>query len=80
MIMKTMTVANLKAQFSEVLDAVRLGEEVVIEFGKMHEKVGVIVPYDKYYQAERQLGVLDKVASVEINDDFKMTDDELLGL
>lgn len=77
--MKTMTVANLKSKFSLVLDDLRRGEEIVIEYGKSHEKLGVIVPYKKYNPVQRKIGILKK-ASFEMKEDFKMTEEELLSL
>ncbi len=77
--MKTMTVAKLKAQFSSVLDDVRNGEEVVIEYGKSHEKLGVIVPYEKYKPQKRKLGVLEHKAEYKVGKKFNITDEELLS-
>jgi len=39
-------VADFKAQFSDVLDRVRSGEEVVVGFGRKREKIALLVPYD----------------------------------
>ena len=78
--MKTMTVANLKSQFSYVLEELRHGEEILIEYGKKHEKLGVIVPYEKYNPQKRNIGILGSDSSFKINKDFKMTTEELLSL
>ena len=44
--MKTMTVGELKAQFSEVLgQMLKNGEPIAISYGKKKEKVAAIVPY-----------------------------------
>ena len=42
----------------------------------------MIIPYDDSYenQKERGFGVLQNSANFKINDDFAMTDKELLGL
>ena len=77
--MKTMTVGNLKTKFSAVLNDLRHGEEIVIEYGKTHEKLGVIIPYSKYKPIKRKIGIL-KDASFKMTDDYKMTDEELLSL
>ena len=74
-----MSVAKLKAEFSSVLDDLRNGEEIVIEYGKGHQKLGVIIPYDQYKQAERKLGALESKAEYKVRKDFKMSDDELLS-
>ena len=78
--MKTMTGANLKAQFSSGIEDIRNGEEVLIEYGKRHQKLGVIVPYNKYKPIKRKTGLLGKNASFKINGNFKISDDELLSL
>jgi len=39
-----MTVGKLKATFSEVLDDVRNGEEIVIEYGKITKKSALSFP------------------------------------
>ncbi len=77
--MQTMTVGELKAQFSEILEKVREGEEIVISYGKKREKVAVLLPYSRYSKKrERKLGLLKGHATCIIHDDFKITDEELL--
>lgn len=78
--MKTMTVANFKAQFSAVIDGLHHGEEVLIEYGKAHRKLGVIIPYEKYKPIKRKIGILKHKSNFEICNDFKISDDELLSL
>ena len=54
--MKTLTVGELKAKFSEVLAQVRDGEKIIISFGRKREKVAVLVPYLQYRaKPERKL-------------------------
>lgn len=78
--METMTIGELKAQFSAVLDKVRAGETIVIAYGKKKEKVAAIVPYKQLKpRRERRLGVLRGIAQYRISSDFKMTDEELLS-
>lgn len=77
--MKTMTVGELKARFSEALDAVRGGETIVVAFGRNHEKVAAIVPYSELRTREkRRLGLLKKVR-VRFMKDFSVDDEELLS-
>jgi len=78
--MKTLTVANLKANFSDVLNDVKKGEKVIIEYGKKREKLAVIIPYKEYNKTKRKVGILKGKASFEAGPDFKMTDEELLSL
>ncbi len=79
--MQTMTVGEVKAHFSEVLELVQSGEDVVISFGKKKEKIAVLVPFSNYEKKpQRQLGLLAGKASFALRDDFKISDEELLSL
>jgi len=81
--MKTLTVGEFKSKFSEVIDIIRKGGEIAVSFGKMKEKIAVLVPYDKYKSRrsnKRKLGILESKASFHLKDDFKMTDKDLLSL
>lgn len=78
--MKTLTIANLKTHFSDIINDVKNGEEIVIEFGKKHEKVAVIIPYKKFKNKKRKIGILKGKASYEIVGDFKMSAKELFNL
>lgn len=79
MYMKTFTVGDFKTHFSEVIERVRAGEEIIISYGKKKENVAVLIPYASYRNKKLRLGLLqDK--SFKIHDDFKMTEEELLNL
>ena len=79
--MKTLPVGELKAQFSEVLEQVKQGESVGILYGKKKRPVAMIVPYaETEAKAERKIGLLDGKTEIRFADDFKMTEDEFLGL
>jgi prevent-host-death family protein len=78
--MQIMTVGEVKAHFSEVLDMVQKGEDVVISFGKKKEKIAVLVPFSHYQgKPQRKLGLLEGKASFSLGDDFSITDNDLLG-
>ena len=78
--MRCFTVGNLKSSFSEILDLVRNGEEIVISYGKKKVKIAVIVPFEKYMRDQkRTLGLCESVSTYEICEDFKMSDEELLN-
>jgi len=78
--MQTMTVGEVKSHFSEALDLVQKGEDIVISFGKRKEKIAVLVPFSRYAQKqERTLGLLAGKATCVIKDGFTLTDDELLA-
>jgi antitoxin (DNA-binding transcriptional repressor) of toxin-antitoxin stability system len=79
--MQTMTVGHFKSHFSQALDTVQRGEDIVISYGKKKEKIAVLVPYDRYEgKPQRTLGLLADKASFSILADFKVSDDELLSL
>lgn len=77
-------VADFKAQFSDVLNKVRRGEEVVLGYGRKREKIAVLVPYEKYRRAmgkntERKLGTLAGQGEVIFAENFKLSDTEFLN-
>ena len=79
--MKTLPVGEIKAQFSEVLEKVKQGESFGILYGKKKKPVAMIVPYvDSEERKERKLGILDGKVKVTFAEDFKMTEEEFLGL
>jgi len=78
--MKTLQVGELKTKFSKVIEEIKGGEEITISYGKKHEKIAVIIPYNKYKSTtSRQLDILSKKATFNISDDFSITDDALLN-
>lgn len=79
--MQTMTVSQFKSHFSEVLDLVQQGEDIVISYGKKKEKIAVLVPFANYEgKPQRIVGLLASKGSFSIADDFKISDDEFLSL
>ena len=78
--MKTLTVGELKANFSEVLSTVlKTGEAVVISYGKKKERVAALVPIDQVKPAsKRVLGTLGAKGSVTFKPNFSLTDEEFL--
>ena len=77
--METLTVGELKARFSEILDRIRKGQQVTISYGKKREKVAVLIPYSEFRKKpKRRLGILENRAKCVIHDDFKLTDEEML--
>lgn len=77
--MKTVSVGEFKRHFSEIIERVRAGEEIVITYGKKKEKVAVVIPYAAYKTSRIRLGLLQD-RSIKIHDDFKMSEEGLLGL
>ena len=78
--MQTLTIGELKTNFSEVLKKVKSGQKIGISYGKKREKVAVIVPYSDYVSTpERSLGLLKVRARCIIHDDFEITEKEMLA-
>ena len=78
--MKTMPVGEFKAHFSEAVEQVKRGEEIVISYGKKRENVAVLIPYETYKQKNKvTLGALKGKASVAFADDFEMNSDDLIS-
>lgn len=79
--MTQLTVGEFKAKFSDVVQKLLQGEEVVVSYGKKKEKIGVIIPYESYKKKKKiKLGLLEGKASVIFAKDFKMTIDEFLKI
>ncbi len=79
--MKTLPVGEIKAQFSEVLEKVKQGETFGILYGKKKKPVAMIVPYaETEKKPERKIGILDGKANIRFAEDFKMTEEDFLGL
>lgn len=79
--MKTMPVGELKSHFSEVIEAIKNGEQIVVSYGKKKKKIAVIVPYSQYVQENGvKIGLLMGKAKCAFMDDFEMTTEELVGL
>lgn len=78
--MRTLPVGEFKSRFSEVLDEVKTGAEIVITYGRKKENIAVIIPYENFKKRNKvTLGLL-KDKQMKINDDFEMTAEELLNL
>lgn len=79
--MRKIMVGEFKAQLSQVLEAVRTGESVVLCSGKRKEPIAALVPYAQFAAGVggRPLGLLKGKASFRMREDFVMTEEELLG-
>lgn len=78
--MKVFTVGDFKSHFSEILEYVRLGGQVAIAFGRKKEVVALLVPPPASNVKPRPLGLLKGKAKVVFAEDFKITEEEFLGL
>ena len=75
--MQEVSVADFKARFSDMLDKVRRGERIAIQYGRRKQTVALLIPptKDKALQ-KRPLGILKGKASFKIRKDFKMAEDD----
>ncbi|MCL1796740.1 MAG: hypothetical protein FWG24_00215 [Eggerthellaceae bacterium] len=79
--MLALTVGELKATFSVVLDRVQAGETVQILYGRAKKPVAQIEPIKERVPAKRPLGLLKGKAIMNVPDNFKFkTAEEFLGL
>ncbi len=70
--MRSIQVGQFKSELSSILEQVQnLGETFVIEFGKKHKKVAMLVPYEENKKV-RKFGQLE--GKIKIPDNF---DDEV---
>ena len=78
--MESISVGELKSCFSEVLERVQKGEEIVISYGKKRRKVAVLLPYDRYVpKQKRRIGLFKDRGKCVIHNDFKLTEEEMLS-
>jgi antitoxin (DNA-binding transcriptional repressor) of toxin-antitoxin stability system len=76
--MKTVSVADFKAQFSDLLNRVRGGERIAIQYGRRKETVAILIPAGRGERSpKRALGILQGKASFKLRTDFKMTEEDL---
>ena len=79
--MKTMTAAELKADFSQVVAMLRSGQEVAITYGRKKEPLATIVPQFKMKKPDYSIklgGLRDEGWTYKLKN-FEMTDEEFLG-
>ena len=78
--MKTFTVGDFKTNFSEIIDWVKSGEEIAISYGRKKEIIAYMVPPGVRKGKKRKLGLYAGKAKVTFMEDFKMTEEDFLGL
>ena len=77
--MEALTVAEVKAHFSEILIQVQNGKNVKILYGKSKKPVAMIVPI-KNMNSPRRIGVLNGIAKFKEDGDGKISEEDFLGL
>lgn len=79
--MESLTVGEFKSRFSEVLNIVEEGGEVLVTYGKKKKVVGRFVPpAEEQKKEKRKLGIWKDKCKVEWVGDSKMTEEEFLGI
>jgi len=78
--MEIMSVGEFKARFSEVLKKVLAGEEIGISYGKSKEIVARLVPKAPAKKRRRKIGIFEGKGVVHFGKDFKMSEEEFLGI
>jgi len=81
--MESIQVGEFKTNFSSIIQEIQdSGKKYIIEYGKKHKKVAMIIPYDKHLEEKhvRKFGLLEDRGSFHMRDDYSMSDEELLGL
>lgn len=80
--MKTMSVADFKAQFSSVVSDLREGREIMITYGRNKVPLATIIPQSKLAKNNYSITVGDLKSegwSYSMNG-FELSDKDLLGL
>ena len=73
--MQTIQVGKFKVNFSVILEQIlNTGEKFVIEYGKQHKKVAMLVPYEDE-KKERVFGQL--AGKVIVSENFDDEDEEI---
>ena len=80
--MDAMTVGELKANFSEVLQQVQQGKEFRVLYGRAKKPVAKLCPItEEKIPRERPIGLLEGKVKFTIPENFKFTStEEFLGL
>jgi len=73
-----MSVSEVKAHFSEVLDAVQAGERIAISYGRKKEIKALLVP-NEVKTEKRKMGILEGKASFKFIGGHNTTEEEFLG-
>ncbi|MBO0947878.1 prevent-host-death protein [Fibrella forsythiae] len=65
--MKALTISDLKANFSAVIQVVRSGEKAAVAFGKKKEIVAYAISKEARKATKRQLSIIDSEQSAFTN-------------
>ena len=78
--MMTISADQIEANAAAVLLELRKGERVGVTFGEGQTVKAYLVPGEDIGKGPRKLGILEGKGTVTFADDFKMTEEEFLGL
>ena len=77
--MPSLSIAEAKARFSEVIREVQAGQDVIVTKGTGREPVAVVIPVARYRaRGGRVLGLASEWGAIQIGPDWAMGDEELL--
>lgn len=79
--MQTIQVGQLKSQFSAVLEDIKNnGEKYIVEYGRSHKKIAMIVPYEAEVK-KREFGFLEgqSVIPSDFDDEIDELTDSFYG-
>jgi antitoxin (DNA-binding transcriptional repressor) of toxin-antitoxin stability system len=72
--------ADFKTRFSDLLQHVRRGETIAVQYGRRKETVALLVPPPRAHGgAKRPLGILAGKARFRVKSDFKISEEDMLG-
>ena len=75
-----MSVGEFKTNFSQALKRVQAGEEIDIAYGKNKEIVARLVPKAAVKKTKRKIGIWNTRGKVRFGTNFKITEEEFLGI
>jgi len=76
---QSIQVGQLKSEFSTILNNVQnFGEKYVIEYGRSHKKIAMIVPFEEEKKESRKFGIYE--GRYSIPDDFDKEDEEISSM
>jgi len=76
--MKGFTVAEMKANFSDVIVRVKNGENIKVLYGKSKKPVAMIVPVENM-NSPRRIGILEGKAEFKPCAKSKISEEDFLG-
>jgi len=78
-LMLNISSAQAKNEFSQVLQKVQAGEKFVVEYGRKHKKVAMIVPYEEPKKSNTgiKIGLYKDKFDFKMDESYRLTEEEL---